>query len=174
MSVSVLTSFVFVLQDGTIKQNIAEGFRDEVCLLYHKDDEKIVFKTKDFLDAHKVRYSMARPQQPGEKERGDSLHQIESRVREARWVLLFITEKTKRDSMIGMFLAELLSIGIESNLLKVIPILKDVSPAELPSFFRWAMHISIDNKNDYLNMILNAIKGKYCMFHYRQTKINLS
>jgi hypothetical protein len=84
---------------------------------------------------NKVRYSVARPQKPGE-EGGDSFYQIESRVREARWVLLFVTETTKRDNMIGMFLAELLSIGIDSNLLKVIPILKDVSPAELPSFFR--------------------------------------
>ena len=127
--------------------------------MYHKADEKIVFKTKDFLDANKVRYSVARPQKPGEKG-GDSFHQIESRVKDARWVLLFVTETTKRDNMIGMFLAELLSISIDSNLLKVIPILKDVSPAEIPSFFRWAMHISIDNENDYLNMILNAIKGE--------------
>ena len=102
---------------------------------------------------------MARPQTEDEKG-GDSLHQIESRVREARWVLLFITEKTKREYIISMFLAELLSIGIESNLLKVIPILKDVSPTKLPSFIKWAMHISIDNEKDYLNMILNAIKGK--------------
>ena len=63
--------------------------------------------------------------------------------------------------MIDMFIAETLSIGIESKLVKVIPILLGVDPTVLPSFISWTFHIRVKRDDDYLDMIYNAIRGSY-------------
>ncbi|XP_063429805.1 uncharacterized protein LOC134712311 isoform X2 [Mytilus trossulus] len=144
--------------EGVKKAEETEHYRDEVCLLYHAKDTKLVFKVKDHLDKNKIRYSQARPASSDERD-GDSLSEIERRVRDARWVILFITESSNRD-MISMFLAEILSIGIETNSLNVIPVLNGITPTAIPSFIRWARHISIDRDEDYLDMIVDAVRGK--------------
>lgn len=149
----------FSKQEGVKKTEETEHYRDEVCLLYHIKDTKLVFKVKDHLGKNKIRYSQARPASSGERD-GDSLSEIERRVRDARWVILFITESSQKD-MISMFLAEILSIGIETNSLNVIPVLNGITPTAIPSFIRWARHICIDRDEDYLDMIVDAVRGIY-------------
>ena len=133
-----------------------QQYEDDVCLIYSKCDSGLASHVRHFLeeDAHqKLKVSIAELPEEGP-------NVVEKRIRAARWILLFISRESLQNSnCIPLWLAELLSISVEERRLRVIPILVDVEPTDVPNFIRAVTYINAKDKKNYRQRILQAVEG---------------
>lgn len=133
---------------------VGKGVENDVCILYEKSDQKTASTIRTYLQEKNLRVSIARP---GPSE---SLDEVQRRILNARWTILLISRQAMQGwDWVTTFLAETLSLSFENQILRVLPVLMDASPSDIPDFIRWVTYIDIKEEN-YLERILEAVEGE--------------
>lgn len=132
-----------------------KNIKNDVCLLYAECDSKYAFNVRVALQSKGKR--VAKVELPDQ-----SLHETEQRVASSAWVVLFMSTNAmsmSKSECMPLWMANLLSVSLEDNELRVIPVLIDANPSAIPDFIRWVTYISVE-EDGYQDRILDIINGK--------------
>ncbi|KAK3093166.1 hypothetical protein FSP39_012124 [Pinctada imbricata] len=140
--------------DATLEDTCV--YENDVCLIHSEHDDGFANHVRHILEeddkGKKLRVSVA-------KLPGEAAFAVEDRIREARWVILFVSKFAMRDAnYIPVWLAELFSLSVEERRLRVIPFLVDVEPTDVPNFISSVTYIKKDTV--YKERLLHAVRGR--------------
>lgn len=131
-----------------------KNIKFDVCLLYAKCDQKYAGKVRSALEDKRKR--VVKVELPDQ-----SLYETEQRVASSAWVVLFMSTNAmsmSKSECMPLWMANLLSVSLEDNELRVIPVLIDANPSGIPDFIRWVTYISVE-EDGYQDRILDIING---------------
>lgn len=146
--------FFFLLQLPPTPKLEKKNIKNDVCLLYAECDSKYAFNVRVALQSKGKR--VAKVELPDQ-----SLHETEQRVASSAWVVLFMSTNAmsmSKSECMPLWMANLLSVSLEDNELRVIPVLIDANPSGIPDFIRWVTYISVE-EDGYQDRILDIING---------------
>ncbi|KAJ8310874.1 hypothetical protein KUTeg_012739 [Tegillarca granosa] len=131
-------------------------FKFHVCLVYDTEtdsDKNLAEKLRRVLEEKGVRCCQARSQDPPKE--------IENRIRESRWIPMFISQSSlKSTHWLQLWLAELLSLSASEGQLRVLPLLVDVQSSDIPDFIRWVTYIDVQKEPNFCDRVLQIITGE--------------
>ncbi|XP_060072934.1 uncharacterized protein LOC132552763 [Ylistrum balloti] len=142
-------------QDEHQEDQIQEDqIHEDVCLICCACDRENAENIKTFLESKKKIVSVVTPEREG-------FEQTEKTVRAARWSVLFLSEASMH--VMEFWLGELLTIGNLENCQRLLPVLLDTHPDNIPDFLSWVTFITTDEP-DYAEKINHIIEGESVTF----------
>ena len=61
--------------------------------------------------------------------------------------------------MISVWLVSIIKLGIEENQLRIMVLLRDLGPEDIPDFIQWVTYIDIGKEKDYIDRLMEIVQG---------------
>ena len=86
--------------------------------------------------------------------------EIETRIRSSRWIaVLLSTESLRTNDMMSVWLVSIIKMCIEENQLRIMVLLRDLGPEDIPDFIQWVTYIDIQEEKRHIDRIIEIVQG---------------